>query len=128
MEYNLVQTTARAPFNRCYLCDEHVGPFIDCFKEQFGYGHVHICAPTYDVNGALVRPGCVGQMAKLAGMMYAHEVAERDKIIDELLGQVAVLKEEEKTVTLTYDDFIKITGDRPTGLAEAMKAARGGKT
>jgi hypothetical protein len=56
MEFNHVQVTTRAPFNRCYLCNDHVGPFIDCFKDQFGYGAVFICAPSYGPNGEMVKP------------------------------------------------------------------------
>lgn|SRR5215831_17800141 len=104
MEYNLVQSTTRAPFNRCYLCDDHVGPFIDCFKEQFGYGHIHICAPKYDEIGELVRPGCVGQMAKLAGMLYPHETIQQERIIDEHLAEIARLKDSQR-IEMTLADF-----------------------
>jgi hypothetical protein len=126
MEYNLVQHTARAPFNKCYLCDDHEGPFIDCFKEQFGYGNVHICAPRYSELGELVKPGCVGLMAKLAGMIFPHEILDRDKIIDDLLGKIAVL-EEQRNVTLTYEDFVKMAEVQKPDLFLAAKAARGKK-
>ena len=98
MEYNLVQTTTRAPFNRYYLCDEHVGPFIDCFKDQFGHGAVFICGPRYNEIGELLRPGCVGLMAKLCGMLYVHEVEQRDATIKVLQDANSTLEDRKSVV------------------------------
>jgi len=108
MEFNLVQSTTRAPFNRCYLCDDHEGPFVDCFKDQFGHGGVFICAPRYGPTGDMIRPGCVGQMAKKAAMLYPHETLDQAKLIDEYAAEIARLKETQK-IEMSFQEFLDAT-------------------
>jgi len=59
-EFRLAERADRSP-TRCYFCGDHEGPFIDTFTDDNVVGAVWICAPNEE------RPGCLGQMARLAG-------------------------------------------------------------
>lgn len=134
MEFNLVQTTTRAPFNRCYLCDDHLGPFVDCFKDQHGHGAVYVCAPIYDANAKLQRPGCVGQMAKLAGMLYRHESFDQAAKITELQARVTELMTTQR-VEMTFGNFLELAekyqqqldDEKPKEPQPKLKASKYGK-
>jgi hypothetical protein len=79
---------------------EYTGPFIDTNVEDPRFGHIYICGPTAS------RPGCIGQMAALFGWLSAEE-KEMAKTEVKALTEKVIELEQERMVTLTYDDLLK---------------------
>src|SRR5215471_8045302 len=100
MEFNLVQSTTRAPFNKCYLCGSHAGPFIDTFFDQFGVGAVYLCATKYGPTGEVEHPGCVGVMANMAGYRDAYEVSLMRDLIAELQARIVALEALDRNIII----------------------------
>jgi hypothetical protein len=98
-EYRVVQSAQYSP-THCFFCLEYVGPFIDTQVEDPRYGHIYICGPNDN------HPGCIGQMAAMFGMLPPEEKEMAKKEIKALTDKVKEL-EQERSVTLTYDDLLK---------------------
>lgn len=97
---------------RCFFCHEYAGPFVDTHVEDLGNGHIWICAPTES------RSGCLGQMAHVFGMLTAIE-AEALLLENASLKEQIRALEEARTVTLTYEDLLKVMGTPKRALAKA---------
>jgi len=85
-EFNLVQTPPRGP-TTCFFCGEFEGPFIDTYVDAIAHGAIYICAPNEK------RPGCLGQMATLAGFLNSFEKARLEARLAQAEQTVADLKQ-----------------------------------
>jgi len=100
----------------CFLCREYEGPFLDTHIEHPAIGHVYICAPTD------IRPGCLGQMAQLFGMLTAAQADLLSTENAELKVKVEEL-EQRRTVQISYEDLIKALAMTPRARAASVKGA-----
>ena len=75
-EFHLRQEATISP-TICFTCQTHAGPFIDTEVEMPGHGHVWICV------GSDERPGCIMQMARLAGCLDPADVRKLKKRVDD---------------------------------------------
>lgn len=57
---NIIPVASASP-TECVRCHSVKGPFVDLQIEVLGYGHIYLCV------GDDEQPGCLPQMARLAG-------------------------------------------------------------
>jgi len=84
-EFRLTHTPSISP-TQCFFCEEFVGPFIDSHVDLPGFGRVYICAPRED------KPGCLGQMAILAGYVEEAIPLRLQELVQDLQIEIQELK------------------------------------
>lgn len=90
MEFHRVERPVFSP-TRCFLCHRVDTPMVDCKVNLVGVGTYEglrdIPGQVYICIGDDFNPGCVPQMARLAGMVPAEALADSERYVGDLRAE-----------------------------------------